>query len=153
MARSSRSEREHPPARANAGPRRPPNQTSGSQKARTGYTADNLRILTYVEPSDIGVSDEDQFPSSDQKSSLWQRVRGIVPKIDTVSSETLRSNLTRFLQAMEKSLSDAPTQLADYRLDEIEVAVEVSAEGEISLLGNGAKVGGKGTLTLKLKHS
>jgi hypothetical protein len=134
--------------------RNPATGTSGRASRTPASTEDGLRILTYVEsvPDESGSSDEDQFLSSDQKLSLLQRLRGIVPKIDTVSPETLQANLTRFLRAMEKSLSDAPVQLAEYRLEEIEVAVEVSAEGEVSLLGNGAKVGGKGTLTLKLKH-
>src|ERR1700752_4120037 len=121
MARSSKSGREYTPVGTNVPLQRPSDQMTGSKKARTPDTGDDLRILTYVEPSDVGTSDDDQFLSSDQKRSLWQRVRGVVPRIDTVSPDTLRSNLTRFLQAMEKSLSDAPTQLADYRLDEIEV--------------------------------
>lgn len=129
-------------------------RTRGRAPLAPASSEDGLRILTYVETvPDEPNSDEDQFLSSDQKPSLLQRLRGVVPKIDTVSPETLQANLTRFLRAMEKSLSDAPVQLAAYRLDEIEVAVEVSAEGEVSLLGNGGKVGGKGTLTLKLKHS
>jgi hypothetical protein len=133
--------------------RRQATRTSGRASRAPASTEDDLRILTYVEsvPAESG-SEEDQFLSSEQKPSLLQRLRGVVPKIDTVSPETLQANLTRFLRAMEKSLSDAPVQLAAYRLDEIEVAVEVSAEGEVSLLGNGGKVGGKGTLTLRLKH-
>jgi hypothetical protein len=127
--------------------------TTERASPKPGSVEEDLRILTYVENvSDDSGADEDKFLSSDQNRSLFQRLRGVVPKIDIVSPETLQANLTRFLRAMEKSLSDAPVQLAEYRLEEIEVAVEVSAEGEVSLLGNGGKVGGKGTLTLKLKH-
>jgi hypothetical protein len=162
MARSLEVEPKGSPSTTAARPQRHPGRGTSKQAPRTPASGDDdLRIITYVEPDEpasdqdkfLGGRGQDQFLSDDEKRSLWQRIRGVVPKIDTVSPETLQANLSRFLRAMEKSLSDAPVQLAEYRLDEIEVAVEVSAEGEVSLLGNGAKVGGKGTLTLKLKHS
>jgi hypothetical protein len=36
-------------------------------------------------------------------------------------------------------------------LDEIELSVEVNGEGQLSLLGSGSKLGGKGAITLKFK--
>jgi hypothetical protein len=122
--------------------------------AKPASTEHDLRILTYVEnvPTHYEFA-ESPFLSEGQKPSFLQRLRSVVPKIDMVSPETLQANLTTFLRAMEKSLSDTPVQLAAYRLEEIEVAVEVSGEGAVSLRGNGGKVGGKGTLTLKLKYA
>jgi hypothetical protein len=104
-------------------------------------------IVTYAEPTTANA-----LLSSGEARSIVQRLQGLIPKIEPLSPETLQTNLTRFLSAMETALSNVPVQVAGYRLDEIEVAVEVSAEGQVSLLGNGGKVGGKGTLTLKLKH-
>lgn len=115
--------------------------------------SDNISIVTYADSTERGTGNNiDQSLSGGDKPSLFQRMTGLIPRVTDVSPDTLQANLSRFLKAMEKSLSDVPTQIAHYRLEEIEVAVEVSAEGEVSLLGNGGKVGGKGTLTLKLKR-
>lgn len=136
-----------------AASKRAPERRSARQKKSPAPDDGGIQILTYVDKveSDLDI-EEDQFLSPEQRPSLIRRVFGTLPKIDTVSPETLQANLSRFLQAMQKTFTDAPVQLGHYRLDEIEIAVEVSAEGEVSLLGNGGKVGGKGTLTLKLKH-
>jgi hypothetical protein len=37
-------------------------------------------------------------------------------------------------------------------LDEIELSVEIGAEGEIRLIGSGAKANGKGAIKLKFKR-
>jgi hypothetical protein len=70
-----------------------------------------------------------------------------------VSASDLKNNLSKFLSAMQTVLDGAPTAVAGYKIDEMEIEVEVSAEGGISLLGTGGKVGGKGSITLKLKRS
>lgn len=54
---------------------------------------------------------------------------------------------------MHDTLDGVPNALAGYHLEEMEIEVEVSAEGEVSLLGTGGKVGGKGSLTLQLKRT
>jgi hypothetical protein len=38
-------------------------------------------------------------------------------------------------------------------LDEIELSVEINGEGKVSLIGSGAKAGGKGAITLKFKRT
>jgi hypothetical protein len=38
-------------------------------------------------------------------------------------------------------------------LNEIELAVEINGEGEISILGNGTKFGAKGAIKMKFKRS
>jgi hypothetical protein len=39
------------------------------------------------------------------------------------------------------------------QLDEIELSVEINGEGQVSLIGTGTKVGGKGAIKLKFKRS
>jgi hypothetical protein len=68
----------------------------------------------------------------------------------TVSPEKLQSNLKSFLQSMEKAMAGIPQLLAGYSLEEIELSLEVGAEGEIGLLGTGGKLSGKGSISLKL---
>jgi len=67
---------------------------------------------------------------------------------------TLEQNMTQLLQQvgrMFNQVKQSATELASMELSEVELAVEINAEGQISLLGSGSKVGGKGTMTLKFK--
>ena len=71
----------------------------------------------------------------------------------TIEVGKLQASLNSFLSAMESVLNGVPSELAKYKLDEMEIEVEVNAEGSVGLLGTGGKVGGEGSLTLKLKRS
>ncbi|MDI3561838.1 hypothetical protein [Bradyrhizobium sp. Arg816] len=69
-----------------------------------------------------------------------------------ISATALKNNLTNFLEALHDTFDGIPNALAGYHLEEMEIEVEVSTEGEGGLLGTGGKVGGKGSLTFKLKR-
>jgi hypothetical protein len=77
---------------------------------------------------------------------------GLIERRATVSPETLQNNLKSFLGSMETAISGVPQLLGGYALDEIELSLEVGAEGEIGLLGTGGKLSGKGSISLKLKR-
>lgn len=64
----------------------------------------------------------------------------------------LKQEMRGFLQAMRECLEEADKPDSKIRLDEVEVCVEINAEGQLSLLGSGGKVGGKGSLTFKFKR-
>jgi hypothetical protein len=71
-----------------------------------------------------------------------------------VKSEKLKQGVTEFLQVMGGVIREAKHNAGDLggmELDEIELMVEVNGEGQLSLLGNGGKAGGKGAMTLKFK--
>ncbi len=75
--------------------------------------------------------------------------RGVPVKV-----EKLEQGVTEFLHLMGRVFRRAKqsaSELGDMELDEIELSVEVNGEGQLSLLGNGAKVGSKGAMTLKFK--
>ena len=68
--------------------------------------------------------------------------------------EALEHSMTDLLQRIGRVLSHAKQragELAGMELDEIELSVEINGEGQVSLLGSGAKAGSKGTMTLKFK--
>lgn len=78
----------------------------------------------------------------------------MTPRGIPVNVEKLEQGVTDFLQLMGRVFRHAKqsaTELGDMELDEIELSVEVNGEGQLSLLGNGAKVGSKGAMTLKFK--
>lgn len=71
-----------------------------------------------------------------------------------VKAEKLEQGVAEFLQIMGRVIRRAQQsaiELGEMELDEIELAVEVNGEGQLSLLGSGGKVGGKGAMTLKFK--
>jgi len=71
-----------------------------------------------------------------------------------VSISKLEQEMSRFMQGIDGLFSRAEQQ-ADMKymqLDEIELAVEINGEGQVSLFGAGAKVGGKQGITLRFKR-
>lgn len=65
--------------------------------------------------------------------------------------ETLRLNLLDFINKIETTLEGVNLKIKNYELDEIEMSLEVSASGRISLLGSvGADA--SGGITLKFKR-
>jgi hypothetical protein len=71
-----------------------------------------------------------------------------------VRVEQLEQGMTDFLRVMGRVISHAKQragELAGMELDEIELSVEVNGEGQLSLLGSGGKMGGKGAMMLRFK--
>ncbi|OYD92468.1 hypothetical protein CDG76_23360 [Nostoc sp. 'Peltigera membranacea cyanobiont' 210A] len=63
-----------------------------------------------------------------------------------IPTELLRDNLNKLCQGVGTLLNDIK-KVGGFRLKEVTVQVEVSAEGGVELIGT-AKVGGKGAITL-----
>lgn len=66
-------------------------------------------------------------------------------------ADVLRDNIADFVKAMNEALQGVPQFLDGFKLDEIELVLEVSGEGSVQLVG-GVKVGASGGITLKLKR-
>lgn len=72
-----------------------------------------------------------------------------------VSAEKLEQEMTRFLQILGKVFSQAEAQAkvnTAMQLNQIELSVEISGEGEVKLLGSGVKGGGKSGIKLTFKR-
>ena len=112
--------------------------------------------------------------SKSEPATITEGVRGIVTRSDdwigetqtnggktvdavAVSAQHLEQNMGHFLSVIGGIFNRAEQQAQEknsgMQLDEIELSVEISAEGEIKLLGTGVKGGGKGGLTLRFKRS
>ena len=71
-----------------------------------------------------------------------------------VSAKKLEQGMAEFVRVLGRVLRQAKqstTEIGEMELDEVELAVEVNGEGQVSLLGTGGKAGAKGTMTLKFK--
>jgi hypothetical protein len=81
------------------------------------------------------------------------------PNIDTksqgrapVKTEKIKQEMDKFLQVIEYVFDHTNKPLTNMQLDELQLSVEVNGEGQVSLLGFGAKAGSKGAITLKFKR-
>lgn len=69
-----------------------------------------------------------------------------------LSSSDLKTNMSEFLEVVEEAFEKAEKPSSRMRLEELELAIEINGEAEVSLLGNGGKAGAKGAITLKFKR-
>ncbi|NES23013.1 MAG: hypothetical protein F6K41_29860 [Symploca sp. SIO3E6] len=72
-----------------------------------------------------------------------------------LSVRKLEAEMSKFLQIVGGLFNRAQKQVnqqSGLKLDEIELSVEISGEGEVKLLGTGGKAGTKGAITLKFKR-
>jgi hypothetical protein len=72
-------------------------------------------------------------------------------RLAKIDPNVVKENLSNFFDSVTDMLSGVPNLVAPYKVDEIEVTFEITAEGSIQLLG-GVKAGASGGLTIKLKH-
>jgi hypothetical protein len=68
-----------------------------------------------------------------------------------VSAESLQSSFEELVVALGSTLT-IPDAVGPFQVGALDVQLELTAEGQIGLLGNGGKLGGKGSLTLRLKR-
>jgi hypothetical protein len=62
----------------------------------------------------------------------------------------LRDNVNAFVAAMGEAVGGVPSALGGFSIDSLELSLEVSATGSVSLLGTGGEVTGTGGITLTL---
>ena len=69
-----------------------------------------------------------------------------------IDVDKLKKDLQTFLGHIESIVSELPAAVSGFGLDSVELSVEVSAKGKVSLLGSGGEMGGKGGLTFTLRR-
>ncbi|MDJ0898003.1 MAG: hypothetical protein QNJ55_04270 [Xenococcus sp. MO_188.B8] len=81
-----------------------------------------------------------------------EKIKKIHRKRTRLKSEDLKNNMSEFLEVVEETFEKAEKPSSRMRLEELELAVEINGEAEVSLLGNGGKAGAKGAIILKFKR-
>ena len=66
----------------------------------------------------------------------------------SVDAHFLKAQMASMLGVVNDLFSQAEAQTA-LQLNEVELSVEINAEGQVSLVGNGGKLGNSGGITLK----
>ena len=69
-----------------------------------------------------------------------------------MSADELFNRLNAFLTAMDGLVAGLPANLGDFRVEEMELSVEISAKGTVSPLGTGGEIGTAGGLGFTLRR-
>src|SRR5688572_16870664 len=84
--------------------------------------------------------------------SLFSRLGELRYGRGEVDQEELKKRLNDFLQTMQEVIQSIPEVLGEFTLETLTLTAEISAKGQVSLLGTGGEIGGKGGLTFTLKR-
>jgi hypothetical protein len=107
----------------------------------------DILIITYEAVSTKQVRNPDKSVMGRQTSGDTR----MGPFLSKVSAESLRSSFKELVDALGSTLT-MPDAIGSFQVDALDIELELTAEGQIGLLGTGGKLGGKGSLTLKLKR-
>ncbi len=69
-----------------------------------------------------------------------------------ITAEELKQNLGEFIEVVEMSFDRAESAKSGLQLEEIELSIEISGNGKVSLLGIGGEAAAKGAVKLKFKR-
>jgi len=72
---------------------------------------------------------------------------------NVIDVETLSTEVQAFMDAMARIIGKLTKEVGEYHMDTIEVTAEISAKGQVSLLGTGGEVAGTGGLTFTFKRT
>jgi hypothetical protein len=89
----------------------------------------------------LGLEDTDADRALPRPLRDWRLARSEIPV------EQLSHRVTAFLESMGNVITGVPRAFGSYELDEITISAEVSAKGQVSLLGSGGEVAGKAGIT------
>ncbi|MGD1704353.1 Pepco domain-containing protein [Dapis sp. BLCC M229] len=122
---------------------------------------DTIQIITYS--IDDSTENDIEDDEEEGRRSLYSRkvsravsesLTNAKMKVETIRIDALESEMARLIDTIEGLLnrSEKQTEEKEIKLDEIELSVEISQQGQIRLLGSGGLVGNKGAIKLKFKR-
>jgi hypothetical protein len=83
---------------------------------------------------------------------VTEQVRTIVRQRVPLDAVALKSQMNGLLQVVSDVFDQANYQ-AGLQLDEVELSVEINAQGQVSILGSGGSLSDKGAIKLKFKRA
>ncbi|MEA5466660.1 Pepco domain-containing protein [Leptothoe sp. PORK10 BA2] len=117
-----------------------------------------LYIIAEVQETEAATPTEGRRDGSTDRGGGW----GESPKrspMDALTQKLTRKRVPLDAQALKtqmqgmlsvvNDLFDEATTNTGLQLNEVELSVEINAEGQLSLVGNGGKLGNSGGITLK----
>lgn len=99
------------------------------------------------EPEDVisilGLEDSAADRSLFRRPAEWKLGRSEVP------TEEFSHRVTAFLESMRQVITNLPEAFGHYELDQITISAEISAKGQVSLLGSGGELAGTAGITFQ----
>ncbi|NJN88374.1 MAG: hypothetical protein HC881_21410 [Leptolyngbyaceae cyanobacterium SL_7_1] len=83
---------------------------------------------------------------------VTEHISTITQKRVPLDAAALRAQLNGLLKVLGE-ISEQANHLSGLQLDEVELAVEITGEGQVNILGNSGKLGNKGAIALKFKRA
>ncbi len=77
-----------------------------------------------------------EFERQTGEKSILDTSQRLVDRVGTVSSNTLAKNLESFCEQVGEVFDGVSAVVKNYQLDTVEITVEVSAKGEVRLIGS-----------------
>jgi hypothetical protein len=108
---------------------------STSPEETAAGQADVIRVLGLED------TDPERPDRSLKRPQDWRLARADVPV------DVFRQRVIDFLDSMRTIIADLPQACGGYELDQVTVSAEISAKGQVSLLGSGGELAGKAGLT------
>lgn len=87
-----------------------------------------------------------------EKRSLSSSIEKI-SKMGSVTSKAIKNNLNELVSNIGTAFEGLNDKLNSYKLDEINLKIEISATGQVAILGSGVSATGTGGIELKFKYS
>jgi hypothetical protein len=98
-----------------------------------------------------------ELPASEEtmlSSRGWQEEAGVFIQAHAVDVAVLENNVRDFFASINSVLdSTKEVEKKDFRLEEIEFTLQLSAEGQVGFLGTGAKAAGQGGIKFVIKRT
>jgi pantoate kinase len=76
-----------------------------------------------------------EFERQPGNKGFFDASQRFADKVGTVSSEVLAKNLQSFCEEIGEAFDGVSTVVRNYQLDSVEITVQVSASGEVRLVG------------------
>lgn len=84
---------------------------------------------------------------------VTEQIKTVVEKQRvSLDAAALKAQLNGLLRILGE-VSDQANQQSGLQMDEVELSVEITGEGQVNFLGNSGKLGNKGAIKLKFKRA
>ena len=118
--------------------------------------ATQLWLVTEVETTETvevrhGERGSDDIGGGFGLPRVTEQVKTIVRQRVPLDAVALKTQMNGLLQVVSDVFEQA-TQQRDLLLDEVELSVEINAQGQVSIMGNGGSLSDKGGIKLKFKR-
>jgi hypothetical protein len=124
------------------------------EKSKLNAMSDELKIWVVAE-DDISATASVEGERDGRRdmgggfgARVTERVTTVIRRREPLDAGALKAQMKGLLTVVGE-LFDHAEQQTGMRLTEVELKVEINAEGQVSLVGNGGKLGNTGGITLK----